>query len=90
MKECLKLISKKLRQEVLKNYYFTCARCEEQSEDKKGTGLHIALITPKEAGGEIKMENLMPLCNNCYKESKKRKKDPFSPLDEPFDMLFDE
>lgn len=60
-----RVISDKLRYQVLKRDNFKCCACGASPAKDSSVELHIDHIVPWSKGGETTMENLQTLCSKC-------------------------
>lgn len=60
-----RVISNKLRYQVLKRDKFKCCACGASPAKDSSVELHIDHIVPWSKGGETTMENLQTLCSKC-------------------------
>ena len=64
-KRSTRIISDKLRYQVLKRDNFKCCACGASPAKDPTIELHIDHIIPWSKGGETTMENLQTLCSKC-------------------------
>ena len=60
-----RVISDKLRYQVLKRDHFKCCACGASPAKDPSVELHIDHIIPWSKGGETTLENLQTLCSRC-------------------------
>lgn len=60
-----RVISDKLRYQVLKRDHFKCCACGASPAKDPSVELHIDHIIPWSKGGETTIENLQTLCSRC-------------------------
>jgi Zn finger protein HypA/HybF involved in hydrogenase expression len=60
-----RVISDKLRYQVLKRDNFKCCACSASPAKNSSVELHIDHIIPWSKGGETTLENLQTLCSKC-------------------------
>ena len=60
-----RVISDKLRYQVLKRDNFKCCACGASPAKDPAVELHIDHIVPWSKGGETKLDNLQTLCSRC-------------------------
>ena len=64
-KRSTRVISDKLRYQVLKRDNFKCCACGASPAKNPAVELHIDHIVPWSKGGETTLENLQTLCSRC-------------------------
>ena len=64
-KRSTRVISDKLRYQVLKRDNFKCCACGASPAKDPAVELHIDHIIPWSKGGETKLQNLQTLCSRC-------------------------
>ena len=60
-----RVISDKMRYQVLKRDHFKCCACGASPSKDASVELHIDHIIPWSRGGETTLENLQTLCSRC-------------------------
>ena len=60
-----RMISPKLRYQVLKRDFFKCSICGASPAKDPAVELHVDHIVPWSKGGETKLDNLQTLCSLC-------------------------